>query len=100
MKKVIIAILVLMSTHLYAGEKLITTELLDEAQNSLKEAYESGCEVTSSYEYYKAVVYYDIAKLESSKLNVTLGKAAALESIKWSLKAISKRYLSEGKNAK
>ncbi len=100
MRKFIIASLLVLVSNVFAGEKLITTELLDEAQNSLKEAYEMGCETLVSYEYYKAVVYYDIAKLESSKLNVNLGRAAALESIKWSLKAISKRYVSEGKNDK
>ncbi len=100
MKKFIVASLLVLASNLFAGEKLITTELLDEAQSSLKEAYETGCETLVPYEYYKAVVYYDIAKLESSKLNVTLGKAAALESIKWSLKAISKRYALEEKNDK
>ncbi len=100
MKKIILATLFVLVSNLYAGEKLITTELLDEAQTSLKEAYEIGCETITPYEYYKAVVYYDIAKVEASKLNVALGKAAALESIKWSLKAISKRYSTEGKNDK
>ncbi len=100
MKKIIVATLLIFSSTIFAKEKLITTELLDEAQTSLKEAYETGCETIAPYEYFKAVVYYDIAKLESSKLNVNLGKAAALESIKWSLKAISKRYKLEEKNAK
>jgi hypothetical protein len=100
MKKIIVASLLILTSTIFAKEKLISTELLDEAQTSLKEAYENGCKDFAPYEYYKAVVFYDIAKLESSKLNVDLGKAAALESIKWSLKAISKRYSLEVKNDK
>ena len=69
-----------------------TTELLDEAQNSLKAAFESGCPSLAPYEYYKAETYYRIAVEETSKLNTKAGNAAAVKSIEWALKAMSKRY--------
>jgi hypothetical protein len=75
----------------YSGE-VTTTELLDEAQNSLKSAFESGCPEVAPYEYYKAEAYYMIAREETSKLNLEAGNAAALKSIEWSLKAMSKRF--------
>ncbi len=71
---------------------ITVTELLDEAQNSIKSAFESGCPEMAPYEYAKAETYYKIANEETSKLNLLAGKAAALKSIDWSLKAISKRY--------
>ncbi len=69
-----------------------TTELLDEAQNSLKAAFESGCPSLTPYEYYKAETYYRIAVEETSKLNTKAGDAAAVKAIEWALKAMSKRY--------
>ncbi len=69
-----------------------TTELLDEAQNSLKAAFESGCPSITPYEYYKAETYYRIAVEETSKLNTKAGDAAAVKAIEWALKAMSKRY--------
>ncbi|MBK3333071.1 hypothetical protein GWK41_08315 [Persephonella atlantica] len=69
-----------------------TTELLDEAQNSLKAAFESGCPSLAPYEYYKAETYYRIAVEETSKLNTKAGDAAAVKAIEWALKAMSKRY--------
>ena len=76
----------------FAVAETTTTELLDEAQNSLKAAYESGCPRYAPYEYYKAETYYNIAVEETSKLNTKAGDAAALKAIEWSLKAMSKRY--------
>lgn len=69
-----------------------TTELLDEAQNSIKAAFESGCPRFAPYEYAKAETYYYIAREETSKLNTKAGNAAAMKAIEWALKAISKRY--------
>ncbi len=74
------------------GTSYITTEVLDEAQNSLKIAYESKCHEYSPYEYSKAKAYYEISKIETSKGNLDAGRAAALKSIEWALKAISKRF--------
>lgn len=68
------------------------TELLDEAQNSIKEAYEVHSDVKSPYEYAKAITYYEIAKEETSKLNIEAGKAASLKAIEWALKAIANSY--------
>ncbi|NPA53550.1 MAG: OmpA family protein [Aquificae bacterium] len=72
--------------------EITVTELLDEAQNSIKSAFESGCPEISPYEYAKAETYYKIANEETSKLYLLAGKAAALKSIDWALKAIAKRY--------
>jgi len=69
-----------------------TTELLDEAQNSIKAAFESGCPAYAPYEYYKAETYYKIAREETSKLNTKAGDAAAIKAIEWALKAMAKRY--------
>ena len=69
-----------------------TTELLDEAQNSIKAAFESGCPSLAPYEYYKAETYYYIAREETSKLNTKAGNAAAMKAIEWALKAMAKRY--------
>jgi len=69
-----------------------TTELLDEAQNSIKAAFESGCATYAPYEYYKAETYYRIAREETSKLNPKAGDAAAIKAIEWALKAMAKRY--------
>ncbi|WP_457638606.1 hypothetical protein [Persephonella sp.] len=69
-----------------------TTELLDEAQNSIKAAFESGCPQYAPYEYAKAETYYRIAREETSKLNTKAGDAAAIKAIEWALKAMSKRY--------
>ncbi|WP_457640733.1 hypothetical protein [Persephonella sp.] len=79
------------ATFSYSGE-VTTTELLDEAQNSLKSAFESGCPELAPYEYYKAEAYYLIAREETSKLNLEAGNAAAMKSIEWSLKAMAKRF--------
>jgi len=69
-----------------------TTEYLDQAQNSLKTAQELGCELKASYECARAESYYKIAKEEASMLNLEKSKEAALKSIEWSLKAVSKIY--------
>ncbi len=71
---------------------ITTTELLDQAQQSLKEAFEAGCPEFAPYEYYKAEAYYQLAKEEASLLNLEAGRAGAENSIKWSLKAVMKRY--------
>ncbi|RMA97311.1 hypothetical protein [Hydrogenothermus marinus] len=68
------------------------TELLDEAQKSIKEAFEANSNIKAPYEYYKAETFYNIAKEQTSKLHLDAGKAAALKSIEWSLRAISKSY--------
>jgi hypothetical protein len=91
MKKLVLFGLSLMIiTYSYANETV--TELLDEAQNSLKMAFESQSDKKAPYEYSKALTFYEIAQEETSKLNIEAGKAAALESIEWSLRAISKSY--------
>ena len=92
MKKSIIASVLLVGSFLTANAEITVTELLDEAQNSVKSAFESGCPELSPYEYAKAETYYKIANEETSKINLLAGKAAALKSIDWSLKAIAKRY--------
>lgn len=74
-----------------AGETT-TSELLDEAQNSIKAAFESGCAKLAPYEFSKAETYYYIAREETSKLNTKAGDAAAMKAIEWALKAMSKRY--------
>ncbi len=71
---------------------ITTTELLDQAQQSLKEAFEAGCPEFTPYEYYKAEAYYQLAKEEASLLNLEAGRAGAENSIKWSLRAVMKRY--------
>lgn len=92
MKKSVIATTLLIGSLLVAKAEITVTELLDEAQNSVKSAFESGCPEISPYEYSKAETYYKIANEETSKINLLAGKAAALKSIDWSLKAIAKRY--------
>ncbi len=93
MKKLLLSCLGLIFIFSFSyGKGYITTELIDEAQNSLKIAYEAKCEQFAPYEYSKARAYYEISKMETSKGNLKAGKAAALKSIEWSLKAISKRY--------
>ncbi|RUM59294.1 MAG: hypothetical protein DSY53_03265 [Persephonella sp.] len=76
----------------FAESYATTTELLDQAQQSIKEAFEAGCPQITPYEYYKAEAYYKLAKEEASLLNLEAGQAAAENSISWSLKAIMKRY--------
>jgi len=73
-------------------KELTVTELLDEAQNSLKIAFEARCDLKAPYECAKARAYYEIAKVETSKLNEEAGKEAALKSIDWSLKALAVIY--------
>lgn len=68
------------------------TELLAEAQNSIKEAYDAHSNIKSPYEYSKALTFYEIAKEETSKLNIETGKAASLKAIEWALRAISNSY--------
>ncbi len=84
--------LILGGSVLNANADITVTELLDEAQNSVKSAFESGCPEIAPYDYYKAETYYKIATEETSKLDVLAGKAAALKAIDWSFKAIAKRY--------
>ncbi len=79
--------------------EITVTELLDEAQNSIKSAFESGAPKLAPYEYSKAETYYKIANEETSKLSVNAGKASALKSIDWALKAIAKRYGEESDTA-
>jgi len=95
MKKVFVIFLTLTSFSLsLAGSfsGITTTELLDQAQQSLKEAFEAGCPEYTPYEYYKAEAYYRLAKEEASLLNLEAGRAGAENSIKWSLRAVMKRY--------
>ncbi len=66
------------------------SELLDEARTSLKRAYEVHADTKAKYEFNRAKSYFEIAQEQTSKLNLEVGKAAALESIEWSIKAISK----------
>ncbi|NPA52896.1 MAG: hypothetical protein GXO22_08375 [Aquificae bacterium] len=76
----------------YATEVGDTTvsELLDEARTSLKRAYEVQADKKAKYEFNRAKSFFEIAQEQTSKLNLKVGKAAALESIEWSIKAISK----------
>lgn len=76
----------------FSSEETVT-ELLDEAQNSVKMAFEANSDKISPYEYAKAITFYEIAKEETSKLNIEAGKAAALKSIEWALRAISNAYM-------
>ncbi len=92
MRKFILTTIFLAGNLLTANASITVTELLDEAQNSMKSAFESGCPELSPYEYAKAETYYKIANEETSKINLLAGKAAALKSIDWALKAIAKRY--------
>jgi len=72
-----------------------TTQLLDQAQQAIKEAFEAGCPQYTPYEYYKAEAYYQLAKNEASLLNLDTSRAASLKAMEWSLKAINKRYNEE-----
>ncbi len=90
MKKLIMGFLILLFSLSVNAQTV--TELLDEAQNSIKMAFEAHGNLKSPYEYSKAVTYYEIAKEETSKMNVDAGKAAALQSIEWALRAISNAY--------
>ncbi len=90
--KLVLAGIVAAGVFSVSKAEITVTELLDEAQNSVKSAFESGCPEISPYEYAKAETFYKIANEETSKLNLLAGKAAALKSIDWALKAIAKRY--------
>lgn len=95
MRKIFVLLAILVSFNFsLAGSfsGITTTELLDQAQQSLKEAFEAGCPEYTPYEYYKAEAYYRLAKEEASLLNLEAGRAGAENSIKWSLKAVMKRY--------
>ena len=90
-----------LAVFLYAEAESIT-ELLDEAQNSLKNAFESRASVNSPFYYYKGETYYHIAVEETSKLNLEVGKLSAKKSIKWSLNSVKnlqppKKPLIQGK---
>lgn len=77
----------------FAGDMVgsaTVSELLDEARISLKKAYEVRADKKASYEFYRAEAFYKIAQEQTSKLNLEAGKAAALDSIEWAMKAISK----------
>ncbi len=93
--KLMLLSLALGGTFLNSNATITVTELLDEAQNSVKSAFESGCPEIAPYEYYKAETYYKVATEETSKLELTAGKAAALKAIDWAYKAIAKRYKEE-----
>ncbi len=71
------------------GKELTVTELLDEAQNAIKVAFEARCDIKAPYECAKARAYYEIAKNETSKLNIEAGKEASLKAIDWALKALA-----------
>ena len=71
------------------NKELTVTELLDEAQNAIKVAFEARCDIKAPYECAKARAYYEIAKNETSKLNIEAGKEASLKAIDWALKAIA-----------
>jgi hypothetical protein len=72
-----------------------TTQLLDQAQQAIKEAFEAGCPQYAPYEYYKAEAYYQVAKNEASLLNLDTSRAASIKAMDWALKAINKRYNGE-----
>ena len=72
-----------------ASKELTISELLDEAQNAIKVAFEARCEIKAPYECAKARAYYEIAKNETSKLNIEAGKEASLKAIDWALKALA-----------
>jgi hypothetical protein len=72
-----------------------TTQLLDQAQQAIKEAFEAGCPKHTPYEYYKAEAYYQVAKNEASLLNLDTSRAASLKAMEWALKAITKRFNDE-----
>lgn len=90
--RVLLGILTALFISSHSFSETTTTELLDEAQNSIKAAFESGCPALAPYEYYKAETYYHIAVEETSKLNTKAGDAAAVKAIEWALKAMAKRY--------
>ncbi len=93
MRKFISLILILYFTTVFAEDKLGNTtvsELLDEARTSIKRAYEVKADKVAKYEFFRAKSYYELAQEETSKLNLDVGKAAALRSIEWSIRAISK----------
>ena len=95
MKKIFVLLTIFVSFNFsLAGgfSGITTTELLDQAQQSLKEAFEAGCPDYTPYEYYKAEAYYRLAKEEASLLNLEAGRAGAENSIKWALRAVMKRY--------
>ena len=94
MRKLVILVFALTFKVSFAGgfTGITTTELIDQAQQSLKEAFEAGCAEHTPYEYYKAEAYYNLAKEEASLLNLEAGRTGAENSIKWSLKAVMKRY--------
>ncbi len=93
MKRLVVIMgFVLFSMASYAIDIGQTTvsELLDEARTSLKRAYEVHADKKARYEFVRAKSFFEIAQEQTSKLNLEVGKAAALESIEWSVKAISK----------
>ena len=94
MKRIIILMFILTFKLSFAESftGITTTELLDQAQQSLKEAFEAGCPEYAPYEYYRAEAYYQLAKEEASLLNLEAGRAGAENAIKWALKAVIKRY--------
>ena len=86
----ILASVFILSTSSFSADKELTvTELLDEAQNAIKLAFEARCEIKAPYECAKAKAYYEIAKNETSKLNIEAGKRASIKAIDWALKALA-----------
>jgi len=86
----VLAITFIFNLNSFATNKELTiTELLDEAQNAIKIAFEARCDIKAPYECAKARAYYEIAKNETSKLNIEAGKEASLKAIDWALKALA-----------
>ncbi len=91
----IVAIFLLIFNISFSASIGSTTQLLDQAQQAIKEAFEAGCSTYTPYEYYKAEAYYQIAKNEASLLNLDTSRAASLKAMEWAFKAINKRYNQE-----
>ncbi|MEZ0323030.1 MAG: hypothetical protein ABWJ98_01795 [Hydrogenothermaceae bacterium] len=94
MRKVLVSLLLFVGFS-YAqnyGNRITTTEYLDQARDALKKAYESGAHIKAPYEYSKASAYYSIAKENASNFNLDSAVEASKKSIEWSLKAIEKTF--------
>ncbi len=93
MRKLAGFILFVSITTVYAEDNIgsaTVSELLDEARTSIKRAYEVKADKVARYEFFRAKAFYELAQEETSKLNLDVGKAAALKSIEWSVRAVSK----------
>lgn len=96
-KKIITVTLLTFGFTLALEKNITTSEYIDEAQKALKIAYENGANIKAQYEYGKALGFYNIAKEQASDFQTENAVEAAKKSIEWSLKAIEKINLGEGK---